>query len=446
MIHDGYLFDFPGRGYELEHSDLDRWFAAARTALEAIAGVVEPTVVEAMDESNAVWHLVAGDARGGAYKRNPARTEVAARIDASRLTAWFAKITDGGTVPVASVSIADGWYRVAATIGETIRLHEARGTIEVPVRDRDGRGSVLAPGDGVLVPPIAFLLDITTGRLRVAVHWSPWVDRDGCGRAQFDAMGEALTEAGWKLTKQPAAADLDWKQWLGAQVVPMPTRGPAATSSTAPQPTWIELPATTVVLGLTLEEREQLADVLVARDRETVEADGTLGYGEYDERKRRAEIVAGLAVSLGRSKVEVSRCEIMASPVTNAMWSHYMAEVGAQRPASWATTLLPLHDPVTGISYDEAARFAAHHGWTLPTEAEWQLAATRGVIAIDGGNEYTADPFAPYPGGDPAAFATPDLRCLRGTAPRVPPCIPARRGLAPDHRFKFARFRCIRRS
>jgi formylglycine-generating enzyme required for sulfatase activity len=257
-------------------------------------------------------------------------------------------------------------------------------------------------------------------------------------------MGEALTEAGWKLTKQPAAADLDWKRWLDAPIVPLPTHKP--TPTTAKQPTWTELPATTVVLGLSPAEREQLADVLVAQDREAVEAEGSLGYREYDEPKRRAEIVAGLAVSLGHSEVEVSRCEIMASPVTNSMWSHYMAEVGAQRPASWAATLLPLHDPVTGISYDEAAQFAAHHGWTLPTEAEWQLAASRGTIPIDGANEYTADPFVPYPGGDPAAFATPNLRCLRGTAAQVPPCIPARRGLAHDHRFKFARFRCVRRS
>jgi hypothetical protein len=443
MLHDGYLFDFPGRGYELENADLDRWFAAASMALEAIARVVEPTVVEAIDEQNEIWHLVAGDSRGGSYTRHPTRTEVATRIDAVRLTAWLAKITDGGTVPIASVSIADGWYRVDAAIGDTIRLHESRGKTDVMVRERDGRGAVLAPGDHVIVPPMGFQLDVTTGRLRVAVHWSPWVDRDGCGRAQFDAMGEALTDAGWKLTKQPAAADLDWKRWHAAPIVPLPKRAP---TPTAAQPAWIELPATTVVLGLSLAAREQLADVLVAQDRQAVEAEGSLGYREYDEAKRRAEIVAGLAVSLGRSEALVSRCEIMASPVTNAMWSHYMAEVGAQRPASWATTLLPVHDPVTGISYDEAVRFAAHHGWTLPTEAEWQLAASRGTIPIDGANEYTADPFAPYPGGDPAAFATPDLRCLRGTAPQVPPCIPARRGLAHDHRFKFVRFRCVRRS
>jgi hypothetical protein len=52
-------------------------------------------------------------------------------------------------------------------------------------------------GDGVLLLPIGFVLDVTTGRLRVAVHWSPWVDRDGCGRAHH---GWTLpTEAEWQL-------------------------------------------------------------------------------------------------------------------------------------------------------------------------------------------------------------------------------------------------------
>jgi hypothetical protein len=46
MIHGGYLFDFPGRAYELRYADVDAWYAATIAALTAFARFVEPVVVE----------------------------------------------------------------------------------------------------------------------------------------------------------------------------------------------------------------------------------------------------------------------------------------------------------------------------------------------------------------------------------------------------------------
>jgi formylglycine-generating enzyme required for sulfatase activity len=485
MMHDGFLYDFPGRRYELRHADVDGWFNVALDAMRAFAQLVEPVVVEAelgdIGEPTTVHHLVAPDAKGGAYERVAEHTTTVDAIHATAIEAWLSRITQNGNLPVAHISSADGWYAVNARSGDVVRLRAGTSTEEIVVVEHRGVPCVSAPNERVLVPPFAFGLDCLTNTLQIKLHWSPWIDGDGVGRTRFTHLLNQLATAGWTTAQAPSAQDLDWRAWLpSASITALPTR-PVDDS-------WIELPATRITIGLTDDERERLVEMLLAIDREDHAAEQPLGFTSYDQRARREDIRKALATSLGRHEVAVERCQIMRRPVTNAMWGAYMKQTGAARPTTWSDTASPAADaPVTGISQQEARTFAEHHGWRLPSEAEWELAATGGVhrwfpwgawsprgAALDRGPvppavgrqqdlasplgvedllggtaEYTSDRFAPYPGAELAAFVqvagdVADQCCLRGLAPKSPPCIPARRGLPSTYRFKFARFRCVR--
>jgi ergothioneine biosynthesis protein EgtB len=64
-------------------------------------------------------------------------------------------------------------------------------------------------------------------------------------------------------------------------------------------------------------------------------------------------------------------------------------------------------EPVLHVSYYEADAFARWSGQRLPTEAEWEVAATQGVLrqADDWAWQWTASPYVGYPGYTPAAGA-----------------------------------------
>ena len=77
-----------------------------------------------------------------------------------------------------------------------------------------------------------------------------------------------------------------------------------------------------------------------------------------------------------RHVVDLPAFEIDRLPVTVADWIEFMDAEGAEEPLHWNGTAPESRLPVMHVSWDEAAAYARFRGKRLPTEAEWEKAAS----------------------------------------------------------------------
>jgi iron(II)-dependent oxidoreductase len=183
-------------------------------------------------------------------------------------------------------------------------------------------------------------------------------------------------------------------------------------------------------------------------------------------------------------EVELAPFRIDATPVTNARylefveaggysdrrwWSEegwrWREEEGAEHPQFWRwdggwsrvrfghVEQLPLDEPVQHVSWHEAEAFGRWAGKRLPTEHEWEAAASAGALSGVGAVwEWTASHFLPYPGFAAfpydeysEVFFGEEYRVLRGASWATHPVV-ARRTFRnwdfPNRRQIFAGFRC----
>jgi formylglycine-generating enzyme required for sulfatase activity len=74
--------------------------------------------------------------------------------------------------------------------------------------------------------------------------------------------------------------------------------------------------------------------------------------------------------------VSLSPFGIGAYPVTNAEYNEYVRARGVAAPTSWQDSRFSgPRQPVVNVSWDDALGFCAWAGGTLPSEAQWELAA-----------------------------------------------------------------------
>jgi gamma-glutamyl hercynylcysteine S-oxide synthase len=170
-----------------------------------------------------------------------------------------------------------------------------------------------------------------------------------------------------------------------------------------------------------------------------------------------------------RHEVELAAFEIDRAPVDNGAYMAYLEETGAEPPlywerdgeGGWVSTARGMRAaldpgaPVLHVSWPEADAFARWAGKRLPSEQEWEAAASEGSLrGVGQAWEWTTSTFTAYPGFEAfpyREYSTPffgeEYRVLRGGSWATHPNVmrPSFRNWdLPQRRQIFAGLRCAR--
>jgi sulfatase-modifying factor enzyme 1 len=228
-------------------------------------------------------------------------------------------------------------------------------------------------------------------------------------------------------------------------------------------PGWLEVRGGDYEIGLRDDEARALAELAARQAREAAAEDPPQLQPEreaqrLDEMWGNPDYLYGqLAHSMPAHRVTLPAFAIATAPVTAAEYAEFCAKTGAAAPAPYRDAAAA--DPVTGVSWAEAAAFATWAGAELAPEAMWEAAlrpTSRSPIGPIGHElyEWCADEFAPYPGADRVAIgriAPPPggwwgTRTRRGGAiPGFSVTVVGRRGADPSLRLRDTTFRLVRR-
>lgn len=235
---------------------------------------------------------------------------------------------------------------------------------------------------------------------------------------------------------------------------------------------WLDVAAGDHEIGLRPDEARAFAELAAREAREAAEADPDLLHPEREARQL-AEmwgnpdyLYGQLAFAMPAHRVVLPRFSITKTPVTLAHYTQFRLATGASPRATYSADVarptapdVPTpSQPVTGISWTEAAVFASWASAELPAEAMWEVAFRRGTSPFGRiGHElyeWCIDEFAAYPGADKVAVGRIEAppggwwgtRTRRGgVIPGFPVSAVTRSGADPNLKLRDTTFRLVRR-
>lgn len=228
---------------------------------------------------------------------------------------------------------------------------------------------------------------------------------------------------------------------------------------------WREVKGGEYELGLREEEARAFATLAAQQARDKAAADPDQLHPEREEHRLAQMwgnpdyLYTQLAHSMPAHRVTLPSFEITKTPVRIVDFAIFRRATGVPAPATYSTPQdVEPTQPVTGLSWTEAATYAKWLRAELVPEAMWEAALrppTRSPFGDIGHDSYEwcADAFEPYPGADlvaceritPPPDGWPETRTRRGALPGFPNNVVGRRGGTPSLRLRDTTFRLVRR-